>query len=368
MEIKYQTRPPVKRQQILQEVRSSILDGRRKPGDRLPTRKELGQTYAAGEHTVQRALDLLVADGFVEVQGARGTFVASNPPNLCRFGVYFPDSPNGWPHGRSRFYEAIEWEARALAAEGAIALPSYYLSRSRDISQTFDTRDLQRDYRSHRLAGLIFSAPPFALFNSPVLEEPGFPRVEIGIVQTRPHVAAVNLDFQKLLDRALLELASAGCRRVAMIVGRLTDDILEAYRSAIHRHGMTTQSCWLHAGSYPDKLPARHIAELLMQAPPEKRPDSLIILDDNMVTEATHGLVAAGVRSAEELRVIAHANFPHPTHSYFPARRIGFNIRALLQTCIERIGQQQRGETPPPMTLLAPQFENEVVSMNQVMS
>ena len=66
--------------------------------------------------------------------------------------------------------------------------------------------------------------------------------------------------------------------------------------------------------------------------------------------------------------MIAHANFPHPTHSFFPARRIGFDIHALVKTCVERIDQQRRGETPPAMTLIAPQFENEVASLNQILS
>ena len=52
-------------------------------------------------------------------------------------------------------------------------------------------------------------------------------------------------------------------------------------------------------------------------------------MDDNLVPDATAGLVAADVRVPYDIEVVAHANLPHSTPSAVPARRIGFNVRQL---------------------------------------
>src|SRR5690242_16268161 len=75
---------------ILNQMRDQILSGHLKPGERLPTRRQIEQQFAAGPVTVQRALDRLARDGFVVAQGRRGTFVAQRPPHLSQYALVFP--------------------------------------------------------------------------------------------------------------------------------------------------------------------------------------------------------------------------------------------------------------------------------------
>ena len=65
METRQTTRPPVKQDGIVADLRARILDRTYRPGGRLPTRTELQVSFEASSVTVQRALDRLVADGFV---------------------------------------------------------------------------------------------------------------------------------------------------------------------------------------------------------------------------------------------------------------------------------------------------------------
>lgn len=49
------------------------------PGDRLPTEPELAKRFAVNRHTIRRAVDSLIAEGLVQRQHGRGTFVTTPP-------------------------------------------------------------------------------------------------------------------------------------------------------------------------------------------------------------------------------------------------------------------------------------------------
>jgi DNA-binding LacI/PurR family transcriptional regulator len=103
---------------------------------------------------------------------------------------------------------------------------------------------------------------------------------------------------------------------------------------------------------------ARNLIHLLMQG--AERPDALLIADDNLVEHATAGLVAAGVRVPDDLEVVAHCNFPHPTPSVLPVRRLGYDAREVMKACVESIDIQRRdGKTAPTVTVKAV-FEDEI--------
>ncbi len=60
---------------VLEELEGAVAAGR--PGDRLPSVRELMGRHGAGPVTVQRAVHLLAARGLVDARPGRGTFVAA---------------------------------------------------------------------------------------------------------------------------------------------------------------------------------------------------------------------------------------------------------------------------------------------------
>ncbi|MGA5128379.1 winged helix-turn-helix domain-containing protein [Streptomyces olivoreticuli] len=70
------SRPPY--MQAAEVLRKEITQGRLKPGDKLPSARDLQERYGIASSTVQNALRLLKTEGLVFTVQGRGTFVRSD--------------------------------------------------------------------------------------------------------------------------------------------------------------------------------------------------------------------------------------------------------------------------------------------------
>lgn len=66
--------------QIADGLRDQITGGQLAPGDPLPSERALIDTYEAARGTVRQAINLLKAEGLIEVEHGRGSFVRPSPP------------------------------------------------------------------------------------------------------------------------------------------------------------------------------------------------------------------------------------------------------------------------------------------------
>lgn len=64
-------------QQLVDQVREGVARGWLRPGDRLPSVRELAVRLALNHNTVAKAYQELERDGLIETLRGRGTFVAS---------------------------------------------------------------------------------------------------------------------------------------------------------------------------------------------------------------------------------------------------------------------------------------------------
>lgn len=66
-------------QAIHREISTRIVEGRMRPGERLPTEPELCSMFGAGRHSIRRAIEALSIEGKLRVEQGRGTFVEDAP-------------------------------------------------------------------------------------------------------------------------------------------------------------------------------------------------------------------------------------------------------------------------------------------------
>jgi DNA-binding LacI/PurR family transcriptional regulator len=338
---------------VIQAIRREIVEGVYGPGHRLPTRSEMGARLGVGVATVQKAVDVLVEDGFIQANAREGTYVVARPPHLCNFALV-SSAQGKW----SRLYIAVQKAAGMIQTE-SLRLSEYLTSR--DVGSREDVNRLCRDVCEYKVAGLILTGFMEDIVGTPVLEHEGIPRVR-GMHAPESNIPLVRMDtYGSFLSRAVEYLASRGRRRIAHLRLVSKRNERESFDAALRRTGVECRDYWVQSaylGPMAETVPG--VVKLLMQLDGDKRPDALIIYDDNLVENAVTGLMASGVKIPSELEVVAHFNYPMLAPTTLPMKWLGFDCRAWLRKCVEVLEMQRRGLTPAAETVIPAVFEDEL--------
>ncbi|MEX0653444.1 MAG: GntR family transcriptional regulator [Phycisphaeraceae bacterium] len=354
-------------QDITLALRQRIVGGALGAGSRLPIRAQLQQMFDASPTTVQRAMDTLKRQGFVESRGKRGTFVVDQPPHLARYGLvlpYRPSTEKPW----EKIFSALVNQATAISRAGQRRIVAYYASSA--ASEGDDLRRLRDDLAAQRIAGLFFASNPAPLLKLPLLANRYVPMV--ALLHAFEHeaveaVEAVWVNRRAFFTRAFDHLAAQGCRRVAIIasqfiVTREIPHFEQFLQTELSSRGMESRPYWLQYASPDEAIGAANIVRLLMREGQPDRPDGLVIADDNVAHHAASGLAASGVKCGgdqADLHVVAHCNYPDVTPSAIPMARIGFSAADIMATALDALEKQRDGRVPQHVHLVPPLTEAE---------
>jgi len=332
---------------ILTDLKRRIIVGEFQPGTRLPSRLSLTETYRTTPVTMQRVMDRLADDGFICTVGRTGTFVSERPPHLTTYGLVFPyrdKSRLPWP----LFWKRLHDEAATVAAERNLELTVSFGNETHEDVAAYGA--LLDNVRSMRFAGLIFASRPLYLQGSPLLEEPGIPRVALMARPEHPNVHAVTLQGSLFLFGTLArKMRASGLRRLGLVVSPELEAPAEAF-AASGSHGFEIRPHWLVLSPYGFPVVARRAVELLMRLPVEDRPDALLVGDDNLCDATVEAVLNAGLSIPGDIVVASHTNFPRREADAVPILRAGYDVRTVLATCIDVLNRQRSGESLPPFT------------------
>ena len=67
----------------MRQLVAGVAGGHLRPGDRLPSHRELAETLVIAPLTVKKAYDELEREGYIRTVRGQGTFVSSAPPVLA---------------------------------------------------------------------------------------------------------------------------------------------------------------------------------------------------------------------------------------------------------------------------------------------
>ncbi|MHB9132375.1 MAG: GntR family transcriptional regulator [Armatimonadota bacterium] len=356
-------KPSNKQELIVNRLKERILTGEMQPGDRLPVRQMLIREFGVSVVTLQQAMDSLREDGFIVTRGRLGSFVADSPPHLCRYGLVFPCYTMDQNHARpqwihlapsTRFMDAMAQEATKFSGQVEQELVCYM-----GVDRELHTPGYQRllsDIQSRRLAGLIFLHPNSS-YTPELLAGSGIPSIAYGSDHALPGTPAFHIDLASFIDQALDFLVAHGRRRIALLSIAAFGDEMEAYfHQAATARGLTTGThSILGLDPYHPRW-ARNAVTILLNQAPSQRPDGLIISDDHLVPAGTQGIVEARVAVPGELAVVAHCNFVANAPSAVLVTHLGFDVTAILATCIQQLDAQRRGEAIPAVIRIPPVF------------
>ncbi|MEU7054568.1 GntR family transcriptional regulator [Streptomyces sp. NPDC046197] len=160
-------------EEIADDIRRSIREAERGPGEQLPSETELAKTYRRSVPTVQNALRLLVAEGLIDKQHGRGTFVRRPRTPAVR-----DNRRHQWEKDRARqsFVRRAETGATehdtGLEPNDLVFHAKYCEIRaSRELAQAFGVPEgtalVERTYRTRHTA----ETAPFSLVTSRLVRD-----------------------------------------------------------------------------------------------------------------------------------------------------------------------------------------------------
>jgi len=216
---------------------------------------------------------------------------------------------------------------------------------------------LTADVQAHAVAGIIFTAPVHGFLDTPIFREPGIPCAAL-LQYPLDGIAAIRLE--DFLVKALDSLVQEGRLRVGFICNgylSVSEQLNMLWQQADAR-GMKTRRRWIQAACLDTPAWAVNCTEMLLCD--SERPDALVIMDDNLVPDATAGVASAGLRVPDDLLVIAHTNFPYPTPAAVPVKRIGSDTRRVLTDSIEYILNKRQGVPTQEIISIPTIFEDDL--------
>jgi DNA-binding LacI/PurR family transcriptional regulator/biotin operon repressor len=349
-EVKKQTKSKRLASHLRKQIVATLL-----PESRLASYQELEQEFAVSRAVVREAITQLKREGFVQSVDRQGLYVSDWPPHLSRFGMVFADNPSSpeWP----RFFTALQQEAAALHRQSeGISFAHYYDIRRGPGTDSYER--LQADVESHRLAGLMLLPPAHGLDRAEPFSSPAIPKVYICGEPEEGRVPSVTTCHVQMCERMLRWLHERGRKRVAVVT-------MWGYHVELHDflrpRGVPYRPHWFQTVGRDNQADVREVVALLMDYPPEQRPDGLMILDDNLTEHAVGGLLQSGLRVGQDIDVIAHCNWPWPVASPVPIQRIGFHAGHLVSLAVRAI-QLARSNQPLAVQQVkdSPLFESEL--------
>jgi DNA-binding LacI/PurR family transcriptional regulator len=247
-----------------------------------------------------------------------------------------------------------------IAGEKTIRFVEYKMSQ--DIRLQGEITRFHEDLASNRLAGILVGMGPGIVSEMSLLNCSRIPHVFFQH-DTGYGTPSVIMDYDSFQRRAVECLLARGRRRIAHFYMEFASHVPQRFPPQLKAMGVEMRPYWIQGvlqGSR--KQTTANIINMMMQLEGEKRPDALIVYDDNLIDEVDTGLVAAGVKVPEDLDVVALCNYPTPASSVFPIKLLGLDCRQVLEECLRILDMQRRKEKPPAMQWLPPLFEEELLA------
>ena len=310
-------------------LREKIVCGVWNPGEKLPTWDDICRDYGIGRPTLRKALDVLKSDGFIVPRSTNGTYVAEYPPHLYRYIMVFPSSPEAHgARGWNKYWDALSSEARRMTSPGRGAGIDVYF----DVSPHMECPEfgaLADAVLKKKTAGVIVvNGGDWIQAEVPY----GAPGVYVCGTSPRTDRNAVGIDWESFYGIAAEWMSGRGRRRIAV----LSNEQSSAHSCAkvLASHGMEVPGMWELSmpGTYPEG--ALNLTRLLFSSGNAgRRPEGLVVTDDNLAGYVVEGLRREGVGPGE-VSVLVHDNCIS-SPSALPVKRAGFDTAEILTSALD---------------------------------
>jgi len=209
---------------ILEELRRQVRSREFPPGSRIPSLRALSRDFGVSHALVQQAVKVLVAEGYLDAQVGRGTFVPASPVASKTIALVLPSL------GPEHMRDVIRGVKVGLGDD------SYRLLLQVADSDYSEELEMLAGLTDSLVAGAIVYPPPYTKYVSQLSELVDRWRVPIVLVDTELlglEVDAVTTHRGQLGRLAAEHVAAHGHRRIGIL-----DKDVDSASEEMMRHGM----------------------------------------------------------------------------------------------------------------------------------
>jgi DNA-binding LacI/PurR family transcriptional regulator len=292
--------------QIRQQINWLIASGKLKPGDRLPTIRELAEQIGVHMHTVRQAYHSLEDDGLVETRPSRGTRV--KPFELDKLVTTESASPSHTigvliPNIYT-FYDSFISGVEEIARRSGYMI---IVCITRDSAEL--TRQSAQQLIAKKVDGIVAASPVADVFKRSIpASSDGPPIVYVDSPQFPTHSILLDLEAAGFL--ATDHLIEHGHKRIGMITAPLTwPNFYDAYRG--YERALTASNLTIEPDSVIEtpaySLEDGYQAGLRLLAL-NKPPKAIFVSGDLMAAGVIRALKENGKRIPQDFAITSKDN------------------------------------------------------------
>ncbi len=294
--------------EVKEHIHTQIRRGRYKPGDKIPSERELSKEFDVNRATASRALKELEADGLVERKQGFGTFVSERSGQLAsaflthNIGLVIYDLA----------YLSMPYMSQVLKGINQVLHIYGYNLILYGMTGTEESKilPLEEIVKRPQVDGLLIDAGPNTI---KFLCDEGFPFVQFGSNTSQLlgyDYSSVLIDSDSVIRKAVEHLYNRGRRRIAFFRGTVglspVERTIDAFLDISRGLGMTDNYQWVEIGGYGEESGRNMVKKLFASEP---YPDAIVANEDMIAMGAIKELEDLGFRIPEDVAIIGNGDY-----------------------------------------------------------
>lgn len=309
---------------LLEQIRT----GKLQPGERLPTEKVLAERFEVSRITIQKAMGMLVQDGYIVRHPGRGSFVSADAGHTEK---------EGGESEAGEIFRVIGLVMEDFAASFGIELLKaieeeadkfgYVLCVKRSCGDQDREKKMLESLRRMKVAGLIVMPTHAQHYNTEILKMvgEGMPVVFVDRYLEGLPVPFVGTDNKKAIRELMEYLLQKGYRRMALFTAPETDAV--SLKERIEGFSEKCREYNLECGEETDRMTG-YLLDSIRSTIPD--------LKSVQRTDADIERIRRFLEEHKDLEAVIAAEFDIAVLTEQVCRQIGIKVpEELLITCFD---------------------------------
>jgi DNA-binding LacI/PurR family transcriptional regulator len=333
--------------QISNFLREAVSVGKLKPGDRIPTLRDLADAWNTNYFTVNAAIKTLVHEGVMSRKPRVGTFVKSQSSiQLDKVGIYFKQKM--FASNEDAYYMALLHSLQEQLSQRGAQNITFWDERE-ETEQTEAMPEIRNAIGDGRINCLI--APLVGPYAIQALRKLSVPRVALTNTGD-PFV--VKSDAKHAIDEIMVRFGELGVRKIGILnnaMGLTSSDgspnYTAIFKQSASEANLECRDEWVLTPS----VPANSIAQFGYEAfkafwqQEGDKPEALLVATDTVAMGCVNAILELGVKVPEQLKIIIHRNQEVDFFVPFPVDWIVTSAEEAATLLVEKLEAQMQGKT-----------------------